>query len=514
MPAQIFQAGSVNTTALIVPDAYIQIIPPSINTFNGVPTNVGGVVGTAPWGPVNMPVTLASMQDYATKFGPIMARKYDLGTSIATAVQQGANNFRGVRVTDGTDVAATLALGASPLNITFTSLYTGSYGNTTRITISAGSSSTTAAPTYKLTIAMPGLQEVFDNIGGTGAAVWANMAAAVNGGQGVIRPPSALILATAGTGVTVPTLTTSSLTAGTDGAATITATVLVGADTLPRTGMYALRSQGCSVAWLADADDSTQWANQIAFGLSELIYMIGVTPAGDTITAAITAKQTGGIDNPWWKHLFGDWIYWQDTVNGVLRLVSPQGFVGGLLANLAPQNSSLNKPLFGIVGSQRTKNLTNGAYSYAELQQLIGAGIDVVANPSLGGSYFGCQSGHNSSSDPLRNGDAYTRLTSFIATSLGAATGQFVGELQTPQQQQQAKGALQAFFSSLKGQTQIAAFNVTLDATNNPLARQALGYEQADIQAQYFNVVEKFLCNFQGGGSVSIPSANVTIAAG
>lgn len=582
MPAVITQQGALNTTALIVPDAYVQIVPPAINYFNGRPTNIVGVVGTAAWGPVNMPVTIGSMQAYAQQFGSIQARKYDLGTQVATSVQQGANNFRCVRVTDGTDTAASVILGLAGTvmptsagtgnavndvltlsngvtvkatavagggitgaivqslgavtgsvagltvtsttgagsgaifsltvvdQITLTSLYTGTLGNQTQVTLSTGSSYTAANPTYKLTIAMPGVQEVFDNIGGAGAALWSNMANAVNSGVSAIRGPSALVLASSGTSSAMPMLSTSILAGGTDGAATITAAVLVGQDALPRKGMYALRTLGCSVAWLADADDSTQWANQVAFGLSEGVYLIGTGPVGDTIANAVTVKQTAGIDSPWFKLMFGDWIYWQDTVNNLLRLVSPQGFVGGLLGNLAPQNSTLNQRLSGIVGTQKTASRSNGAYSYAELQQLIGGGLDVVANPCPGGNYFGAQSGHNTSSDPTRNTDPYTRLTDYISASLGAACGVFVGQLQTAQQQLNAKAALNAFFQSLQDAGQIGAsaggtaYKVTIDGSNNPPARVALGYEQADIQVTYLNVVEKFLVNFQGGGSVQI----------
>ncbi len=66
------------------------------------------MVGTASWGPVGQPVIVATMADYARNFGPLLARKYDMGTHVATAVQQGAANFRCVRVTDGTDTAASL----------------------------------------------------------------------------------------------------------------------------------------------------------------------------------------------------------------------------------------------------------------------------------------------------------------------------------------------------------------------------------------------------------------------
>ena len=631
MPPVITQAGALNTTALIVPNAYIQIVPPAVNYFNGLPTNILGVVGSAQWGPVNQPQAIGSMQAFAQKFGAIQARKYDLGTHVAAAVQQGGNNFRCIRVTDGTDAAATLALSSaasstetatiagsftagdglvltatsasingSPVSVTYTvptpatgvtvtiaaaalaalvnanaaltaagisataaagvvtlvyptsltvawsktltgsaptetitlasgtagtiqgitltSIYTGTLGNQCQATISNGSNYTAASPSYKLTISMPGVQEVFDNIGSstvTGAALWLAMAAAVNSGQSAIRGPSQLVVASVGGSAAAPTLATSTLAGGADGAAGVNASTLVGQSTSPVKGMYLLQNQGVSVAWLADADDNTQWANHVAFGVAQGIYMIGVGPAGDTVSNAVTVKQTAGIDSPWFKLLFGDWVYWQDSANNVLRLVSPQAFIGGLLGNLSPQNSTLNKPLQGVVGTQKTSNLTgvSGSYTQADLQSLIGAGIDVIANPCPGGSYFGAQSGHNSSSDATRNGDNYTRLTDYIAQTLGAASGKFVGQLQTQQQQLNAKAAIGAFFQSMQDAGQIGnsvgttAYKVNLPGAQSSPARIALGYEDCDVFVTYLSVVEKFLVNFQGGQSVVLPAS-------
>src|SRR5580658_6732173 len=123
----IVQQGDINTTALVVPDLYVQIVPPQNLLLNGVPTDVVGVVGSASWGPVGQPVIAATMSDYASAFGPLVARKYDMGTHVATAVQQGAQNFRCVRATDGTDTAAQALVPGS--NASFTAMYTGSLGN-------------------------------------------------------------------------------------------------------------------------------------------------------------------------------------------------------------------------------------------------------------------------------------------------------------------------------------------------------------------------------------------------
>ena len=171
----IVQQGSINTTALVVPDLYVQIVPPQTLLLNGVPTNVVGVVGTANWGPVNQPVIVATMADYARTFGAIAARRYDMGTQVATAVQQGASSFRCVRVTDGTDVAASLTLPTT--SFTLTALYTGSLGSQISVALGAGSKS----GSWRLTIGLPGLPpEVYDNVAGVGAAFWVALARAIN----------------------------------------------------------------------------------------------------------------------------------------------------------------------------------------------------------------------------------------------------------------------------------------------------------------------------------------------
>lgn len=495
----IVQQGSINTTALIVPDLYVQIVPPQVTLLNGVPTNVLGFVGTAQWGPTNSPTIIGDMPAYARTFGAVMNRKYDMGTQVATAVINGANNFRCVRVTDGTDLAATIVIQTTCL--TLNAKYTGTVGNTIVASLAAG----TAAGTWKLTVAAPTLSpEVFDNIGAglTGNPVWLAIASAVNNGIGIQRGPSQIITATAGVGTTAPTAASFTLAGGTDGATTITGTVLIGQDTIPRKGMYALRNQGVSIAVLADNDDTTTFTTQVSFGLAEGIYMIGVGPAGDTISNALTAKTTAGIDSYAFKWLFGDWVWFLDTANGVTRLVSPQGFVAGLLANLSPQNSSLNKQLYGVVGTQ--KSYSNQVYSQAELQSLIQAGYDLITNPVPGGSYFGCRSGHNTSSNTLTYGDNYTRMTNYIAATLNAGMGKFVGMLQTANVRAQAAAAVSNFLSSMEQQGMIGAvnggpaFSVQIDAANNPLNRVALGYMQADVKVIYLSVIEKFLINVEG----------------
>lgn len=507
----IVQQGNINTTALVVPDLYVQIVPPQNLVINGVPTNVAGIVGTATWGPVGQPVIVASMADYARNFGAVMPRKYDLGTQIATAVQQGASNFRCVRATDGTDTAASVTLPGTAFALS--ALYTGSLGNQITVSISPGSK----AATWRATVTLPGVQpEVFDNIGGTGAAFWGNLATAINTGAGLQRGPSQFVVASPGNTAIAPAAVSVTLgngTQGTDGVTSVTVGTLIGQDTIPRRGMYALRGQGCSIGLLADVDDPAQWTTQAQFGLAEGVYMILTGPASDTIANAVAVKQSAGLDSYAAKLMFGDWIWWNDPINATLRLVSPQGFVAGRLANLSPEQSSLNKPLYGVVGSQKSGtpgSSQSTSYSSAELATLLGAGIDVIANPQPAGSFWGVRGGHNSSSNGTTNGDNYTRLTNYIAATLSAGMGQYVGQVINQQLFRRIRATQLSFLQAMLSQGLLGStdgslpFNVICDVSNNPAARTGLGYVQSDAQIRYQAINEKFIVNMEGGQTVQV----------
>jgi Bacteriophage tail sheath protein len=540
----ITQFGQLNTAALVVPDLYVQIVPPQTQLINGVPTNVLGIVGVGSWGPVNSPTTAGNVAQAAAIFGPQQNRLNDLMTAVAVAVQQGANNFRLVRVTDGTDVAASIAVtvGVTPItptsnvisnsiigpgggsqatDITFTSKYTGSFGNGITVTFAAGS----AVGTWKVIVAAPGLvPEVFDNIGFglAGNAFWVAVANAINNGTSALRGASQIIVATADTGTDAPLAGTYSLSGGTDGAVTITSAVMLGQDSLPRTGMFALRNTGASVAMLADLTDTTTFTAQIAYGISEGTYMIAASPSGDTISNAITTKAAAGVDSPWLKEAFGDWVEWLDTVNAVTRVISPQAFFAGELVALAPNQSTLNKQMQAIVGTQ--KSSSNQQYAAADLQQLVNAGLDVITNPVPGGAYFGARVGHNSSSNPLTNGDNYTRMTNFIASTLNAAMGKFIGQAQAPNAigfagtpSANANATLGFFLDNVQAQGLIGAvggppaYSVQIDTNNNTPQQVALGFLTATVLVQYQAIIEKFLINVQGGTSVTIQRAGVSL---
>ena len=106
MPTTVNLLGTASPLAQTVPGASVNVLPPGVTNLNGVSTNLIGIVGSAAWGPIGSPQAFSALKDFARTFGNYVARKYDMGTQAATAILNLANNFLGVRVTDGTDLAA------------------------------------------------------------------------------------------------------------------------------------------------------------------------------------------------------------------------------------------------------------------------------------------------------------------------------------------------------------------------------------------------------------------------
>jgi hypothetical protein len=622
--------GDVNNNALSVPGVYVEIVPPQIANLNGVPTNIGGFVGTASWGPVNAPISFSDAQGGFRAFGPMVNRAHDLTTAISVAALQGnAGAFVGVRVTDGTDTVATGTIGdhgnstfwatirdainsgagvsrgpsqlitavASSTNLTLNAKYSGSYGANISVTLGKGSK----AGSYKVTIGAPGLTpEVFDNLAaGVGGAV-----AATGGIAFTVNPTATKVVTLSGTTITfvasgatalqcnvgatladtmaallvklrastdtqlvkfsyatsgntllleavtagtagnslttvtdvvgatasgatlsggaavmsAPTLVaTTTLTGGTDGATGVTGTHLLGSDTVtPRTGMYALRKKGCSAACLVDCSDQTTFGAQASFGLGEGILMYICGPAGDTIANAVSVKESAGIDTYALVYAFGDWPTFNDTTNQIQRKISPQAYLVGRRINLSPNNSALNKPIFGIVCTE--KSAANLVYSDAEIGELYRAGFELITNNQPGGNYFGARTGRNSSSDNGTHNDSYSSMTNYIARTIDAGMGRFIGRLQSRRPddplRRDVRATLDGFFwtmADMKPTPMIDDFLVVCDRTNNSDTTIGNGYVYARIQVVFMSVVEFFVATIEGGQTVVIEKQSTTV---
>ncbi|AHI25472.1 phage tail protein [Komagataeibacter xylinus] len=489
----IYQSGQLNTNSLNVPDLYVQVLRPQTLALNGVPSGRIGLVGTAAWGPVGAPVIVGAMGDCLSAFGPKQALASDIGTAVNIALLQGAADFRCVRVTDGTDTAATGTLDG----VTLTALHTGSAGNAIAATVTQDSIITT---NYTLTITHAVLGSRTYR-----GATWGVLAAAV------AADGTALVRVTVPG--TVPALAagTVTLAGGTDGGVPGTA-AFVGTDGAARTGLYALRGQGCALGLLQGVSDSASWTTQAAFGLSEGMYMIACGPAGDTIANAAAMKAAAGVDSYAIKLMFGDWLWWDDDTNGDM-LVSPQAFAAGILGGLSPEQSSLNRELSGVIGSQKAGLVASGqaaTYSMAELSALFGAGIDVICNPAPGGSYWAVRGGINTSSDGDTDDDSYTRLTNYIAETINSGMGAFVGAVISATLFGDIRAVLLGTLSNMVGSGILGAttdYAVVCDTSNNPQSATALGYVRADVQVRYQGINRFFVVNLQGGASVTVSTA-------
>src|SRR5581483_3716512 len=112
---QISYAGLFNSSTLVAPGVYINVLPPKGSVIRPAVVGVLGLLGIASWGPVNVPTQIGGQNPLAL-FGAQQVRKYDLVThaGIAQQIQSALNSGASLmlnRVTDGTDTAASAPIG-------------------------------------------------------------------------------------------------------------------------------------------------------------------------------------------------------------------------------------------------------------------------------------------------------------------------------------------------------------------------------------------------------------------
>lgn len=124
-------------------DLYIQIQTSGTTSLSGAQTDIIGIVGTSSWGPKNTPLVFGTSAERVAYFGSMQDTPFDLATIASTAILQGASNFVGVRVTDGTDTVGSAPVLPQSENeaypVLISSKYTGSESNNISFNISTGS---------------------------------------------------------------------------------------------------------------------------------------------------------------------------------------------------------------------------------------------------------------------------------------------------------------------------------------------------------------------------------------
>lgn len=519
----IYNDGNVNLGSLNSPDIYIRIVRPP-GFIRGVQTDVAAVIGTAAWGPMNQPVLLGSPQDIQRVFGGVVkgteTDKFDLCRDGVIAFQQAQSEASlelvGLRVGDGTEAKASVDLddttsGTALVGATATAIYNGVRGNDLKLIIEAGSKTTH----YHVTV-VPfngALYERFRDIkGGSAGLFWSNLALAVNNGQDGIRGPSQLIsIGSVNASAIDPALGTFSLSGGADGRSGVTKTHLLGSDTAePRTGMYALRgvSPVPTIMWIAGLTDSTAYPSIHAFVNQEGLIALLPFPTGTTTATAITNKKSIGIDDPNVAYC-KDSIRYFDTTSGQQLLMLPTPFIAGRIASMSPENSPTNKPVYAVIGTERNSPQDgNQPYSNSEVGQLHDNGIMFVTNPVPGGNYWGIRHGQNSSSDNVRAVVEYARMTNYLAHSLAAAMGKFVGQLQSRRKDDPVRAAVKLemdqFLSRLQSLGQIDEFLTICDLSNNSFDSIGAHFLFADAKVVYLSSIQFFVINLEGGTTTVI----------
>lgn len=130
--------------------------------------------------------------------------------------------------------------------------------------------------------------------------------------------------------------------------------------------------------------------------------------------------------------------------------------------------------------------------------------------PTAWWKLLGVRGGFNSSSNQATNGDNYTRLTNYIAATLAAGMGQYVGRVINANLFLSIRSCQLSFLQNMLSQGLLGTtdgslpFSVICDASNNPVSRTGLGYVQSDAQVQYQSINEKFIVNVEGGQTVQV----------
>ena len=230
---QIVSAGQLNIAALNVDDAYIQIVAPP-NFITGVPTDVCGLIGTASWGPVGVPQLLGNGQTAQQVFGPMSSTSltdpFDLATDLyltfAQATSQASLQAWAVRVSDGTDTAASVTISAANSATPQVCTITGTLTVGDGLQLTATSTAITGSP-VTVTYATKAGDTTTTMATGLAAAVNANAAIAAVGAYAVpstntvtlywpstVSPTIVWSRAVTGTGTEVLTLTSGSPASG------------------------------------------------------------------------------------------------------------------------------------------------------------------------------------------------------------------------------------------------------------------------------------------------------------
>lgn len=537
------QITNLNPGNFTTDNVYIDQIPQLPAVTSNVQTGLVGISGTANWGIPNTPVAFqnASVDGYlAFGNGTGLAKSLILA---ALVMMPECSQFLGTRVTDTTDVAATIVTPDASAGIVFTltARSTGSLPNPTaptlanpgltaatcQVNIQSGTAS--VSPVLQVVISFPGFaQEVYSNIvayatlGSAYAATTAkpNILAAING-TAPNTSASPNWVASAGSSTLIPVLTAIAATSGTDGASGVTTAELLGSISgAVLTGAYAMDGmlQGAQVV-LADLTDTTIYAGLATFQAVEGCVGHFAFPTATTTATATASRITSNLTSAQ-TALSMDWDYFYDAVTGTTRLVNPSYKTAAVIASQSAYMYPGNKPANGVIGISATERTSNQVrVAEAGVRQQNGI-LYLTNNPNvfLSGNGYGLP--HGMAADG-KTALSDTRMLLMISADLIGVLGPLVGQMQSAAQNDPIRTTfndrLDAYFQTLLTPSagtllpqQIGAYQVIANATNNTSITVAQGKLVAQVSVTTLAPVKYIVTLLQVGVNVQIQTVTAT----
>lgn len=522
----VFDQGNLNLASLSTPGAYVQLLPPTGLSVPG-PSNAIAIAGTGSWGPLNTALgPFSSITGAAGAIGQFnialwQADQYDAMRAVMQALGEAQTttslNVWITRISDGTDVAATLTLKdiTSPTalsGITLPAKYTGVGGNTIQVIVAAAGPTNTYNVTFVASFGGQAYSETYLNIAGNGSTsspFWANLNAAIlRGNQS--RGPSALIGTPTSVSSTAkdPAVGTFTLTGGTDGRSGVTSASFFGSDVIGnRQGIYAFRGLPIVPAYVccAGLTDTTKASSVQAFCLSEVIRCVFPFASGTSTSTATGYRTSIAISDKRFMYA-KDWIYWVDPNSGQTCFTDPVPVLIGRAASLSPQLSPLNKQIYTVIGTEHAQ-----IYPADEIGLLNANGIWVIANPCLGSPFWGIASASTTSLNPIEQPVEYERLKDYVGIQFATTLNQFVGDPQGPYDPDPTRAACKSDIDAAMQLMYTAGLIVDwaseCDAKLNvPLSVQA-GYMRASLEYLPFTSVKYVVLNLSTQSSLSAGQA-------
>lgn len=512
------------TTNVIAPQPVVPVGNPNLPSF---------LVGTGSWGAPNTGIPFTATADLYDGIGTIQQVASDLATHgtqyiLACAAMGKQGNGYSIRITDGTDVAATvtaLDTQSSPGNVlVLTARCSGTRGNSGTLTISKNAQWTSSKPIYDLTLTISGAApEVFQGIIANNGSAYtasvfvANAIAAINAGLNLNRGPSKYWIASApgSQSTNVPALGTAfaSSGTGTNGAGGVTSSNYVGTSGFSPTGMYVGGNLGCGQFILCGCVDPTIASTMAAFATANNCIAIGPSFAENTSTSsAITSKQTNNFNSISSVAVI-DFVQWYDPTIGQIRSLSPESNVLGIVGPTSPEQNPGNLPQNGLPHLVSTDRILPGQYNPrvgTEASQATQAGITWLGPMNRNASFIGLANGQNASGLAGQDGINYPRLTNYFKRVLPLIVGPFVDALQgtspTDSTRRGVRNALNNFFGQMQKNGQIDNFSVICDTSNNTQTTIAAGQLNVSIAVEYLGAARFITLNLQGGVNVTITS--------